>query len=69
MVDDWIFICFFVGNDFLPNLASLEIHENAIDRLVKIYLMNCQKFHQYLTDSGIVNFQQVENILRGILRN
>lgn len=37
IIDDWIFMCFMVGNDFLPNLPNLHINSNALPILYKTY--------------------------------
>jgi len=37
IIDDFILLCVFVGNDFLPNLPDLHIHANALEKLFDIY--------------------------------
>ena len=37
LVDDYIFLCFMIGNDFLPNLPPLNIKDSGLDLLTDIY--------------------------------
>ncbi len=38
---DFVFMCFMVGNDFLPQIPSLEIMTNGIERMLEIYQSVC----------------------------
>ena len=36
-IDDFIFLGYMIGNDFLPHISSLEIIENGIDIILSLY--------------------------------
>ena len=35
---DYIFICYFLGNDFLPHLPSIDIHVDGLETLFDVYM-------------------------------
>ena len=62
-IDDFVFICFFVGNDFLPHLPSLSIRDGSVDQMMILYLEILPTIGDYLTDAGTVNLTQVDVFL------
>ena len=48
VINDFIFICYLMGNDFLPHLPSLDIYEGAIDLLLDTYIEVFTEHNEYL---------------------
>ena len=67
-LDDWVFMCFFVGNDFLPHLPSLDIRENGIDTLIAIWRDNIPAMGGYVTKDGHVDLERAQFILDGLAK-
>ncbi|KAI0020414.1 exoribonuclease Dhp1 [Xylariomycetidae sp. FL0641] len=67
-LDDWVFMCFFVGNDFLPHLPALEIRENGIDTLTAIWRDNLPHMGGYLTKDGHVDLKRAQFIMDGLAK-
>ncbi|VDK25318.1 unnamed protein product [Anisakis simplex] len=38
IIDDWVLMGFLIGNDFIPHLPHVHIHEDALPVLYKTYM-------------------------------
>lgn len=65
-LDDWVFMCFFVGNDFLPHLPSLEIRDQGIDLLISIWRDLAAQMDDYITKDGFPDMRRVQQVLSAL---
>ena len=62
IIDDFIFLCFFIGNDFLPNLYSFSIETGAMDYLFDFYKDCLPDLDGYITEQGKIDFSRAKKI-------
>ena len=62
IIDDFIFLCFFIGNDFLPNLYSFSIETGAMDYLFEFYKDCLPDLEGYITEQGKIDFSRAKKI-------
>jgi 5'-3' exoribonuclease 2 len=60
IIDDFIFFCFFIGNDFLPSLSALDIGEGSLDHLINFYKKILPGMSDYITDQGQIFWDRAE---------
>ncbi|EYU37530.1 hypothetical protein MIMGU_mgv1a020978mg [Erythranthe guttata] len=71
VIDDFIFISFFLGNDFLPRMPTFGTNEGCLDLLIHVYKKELQRFGGYLVDmqkaedklGGYVDFERIERFM------
>ena len=60
IIDDFIFFCFFIGNDFLPALSALDISEGSLDHLINFYKKCLPQMTDYITFEGCIHWDRAE---------
>ncbi|KAK5120873.1 hypothetical protein LTR85_005940 [Meristemomyces frigidus] len=63
VIDDFILMAFFVGNDFLPNLPHLHINEGALALMFGVYKQVLPKAGGYINEGGVINLERLSLLL------
>ncbi|EZG05534.1 hypothetical protein H106_04575 [Trichophyton rubrum CBS 735.88] len=66
IIDDFILMAFFVGNDFLPNLPNLHINEGALAWMFKVYKDVLPKLGGYVNEHGTINMERLRTLLAAL---
>jgi 5'-3' exonuclease len=66
-VYDYIFICFFLGNDFLPHFPAVNIRTGGTDKMMNAYRATI-KPTESLTDGKIINWANVRKLVNFLVR-
>ena len=55
IIQDYVFICFFLGNDFLPHMLSLDLRNQGLDIIMDIYIYVFNMLGKPFTNKGKIN--------------
>jgi 5'-3' exoribonuclease 2 len=66
VIDDFVFLCFFIGNDFLPHMPLVDIKCRGIETMLDHYVRNFDDFG-HLTRGGLIVFTRLRTFLEGFV--
>lgn len=64
IIDDFVFICFFIGNDFLPKMFCFDIRKGYIEKLLELHKNFLIENNGYLLNNGVINFINFEKLVQ-----
>ncbi|VWU49684.1 exonuclease, putative, partial [Hepatocystis sp. ex Piliocolobus tephrosceles] len=64
VIDDLVFLSFFVGNDFLPHIPNIEINEGSMNEILNAYIFYIYKYSNYITYKDKLHIDRLKIILK-----
>jgi 5'-3' exonuclease len=62
-VYDYIFLCFFLGNDFMPHFPSVNIRTGGVDKMLNAYKATIGQSSEVLTDGKKIYWKNVRKLV------
>jgi len=62
-VYDYIFLCFFLGNDFLPHFPAVNIRTGGVDKMLNAYKATIGDTNEILTDGKTIFWNNVRKVV------
>lgn len=62
-VYDYIFMCFFLGNDFMPHFPAVNIRTGGVDKIINAYKATMGGTNENLTDGKVIYWKNVRKFV------
>jgi len=66
---DYIFLCFFLGNDFMPHFPSVNIRTGGVDKMLNAYKSTIGSTNENLTDGKKIYWKNVRKLVQFLANN
>jgi len=61
---DYIFLCFFLGNDFIPHFPAVNIRTGGVDKMINAYKLTIGDSNLNLTDGKTIFWGNVRKVVQ-----
>jgi 5'-3' exoribonuclease 1 len=66
---DYIFLCFFLGNDFMPHFPAVNIRTGGVDKMLNAYKATIGGTKENLTDGKSIKWKNVRKLVTFLAEN